>query len=147
MGTSALPMARHLGTVQRKKRCPSLRFYLKGDWMHTFLAAAWGLASNQPTCRGWIWSSQLGHWWVLAHPQVFRATKNKDSGFYHLKDMRGNQDLRPGWLTTGEQFVKTERWELIYLMRGNEHREERKMKKQGNMFQTKVETYWFQTIL
>ena len=103
-----------------------------------------GPASNYHMSRCWLWSSPLGHWWVLAHPQLLEATKNKDSGLGNHKGLICNQ--KPSWakqidevhlLCETSLYQDWERW-LFYRMCRNQHRESRKMKKQGNMFQQKI---------
>lgn len=52
---------------------------------------------KQSASRCWLQSSPLGHWWVFAHPQLLRGTKNKEGDLYNHKGVRDNQELRPGW--------------------------------------------------
>ena len=37
-----------------------------------------GLISNKSASRQWLWFFPLGHWQVLAHPQLLGPTKNKE---------------------------------------------------------------------
>lgn len=54
---------------------------------------------NRPASRSWLQSSPLGHWQVLAHPQLLGGTKNKDGGLNNHKALKDSKELRPGWLT------------------------------------------------
>ena len=96
-----------------------------------------GSASNQPASRCWLWSSPLGHWPVLTHPQLPRSTKNQEGSLDCYKGLRCNQKLGLGWSIKFISCMRPrcqawERW-LFYLM----HRQSRKMKKQWTIFQTK----------
>ena len=112
---------------------------LKESYLHTIKAAAWELSFQSSHRRWWLGPSPLGHWQVLAHPQLLGAAKTQESGLDNHKGLRDNQELRMGWTIrftsyTLETLVRL--GEVAVLCR-NQHRKSRKMKKQRNMFQTK----------
>lgn len=91
--------------------------------------------------RCWMWSSPLGHWQFLAHTQLLKATKSKESGLHYYKGLRSNQRLRLGRLTKFIFYIRPrcQEWNgwLFYLMCINQHRDSWKMKKQKNVFPPK----------
>lgn len=75
---------------------------------------------------------RMGHWWVLAHPQIVGATCNKGSSLDNHKGLRDNQELTVSWLTRYISYKRPdwEKW-LFYLMHRKQHRESRRWKNRG----------------
>lgn len=80
--------------------------YPNKDQQHAHFSLSWArsdcvlfhlltktLVSTQTAFKHSVRSSCVGHWWVLGHFQLLRATKNNDNGFDNHKGLRVYQEL------------------------------------------------------
>lgn len=128
------PGSTHREQVERLS--PSLS--QKQAHLHTLRTAASRLIFKQPAARYWLRSSPLGYRQVLAHPPLLEMAKNKgslDNDKSLRKTPRVWTRLNDSSSPTRHHFIKKWLFNLMYI--NQYHRDQRKLKKQRNVFQTK----------